>query len=67
MKKCPICGAEEFYVSAHVVQDWIVDCNGSFLDVIDDCIEVAHAPDDDDIWDCVGCGYSAAGREFNCK
>ena len=25
MKKCPNCGSEEFFVTAHVTQDWLVD------------------------------------------
>ena len=65
MKKCPKCGAETFEVSAHVVQDWLVDHNGDFLKELDPCIEVAHFPDDDDVWNCANCNYSAAGREFN--
>lgn len=65
MKQCPRCGAKEFFVSAHVVQDWVVDENGTFLEIIDDCIEVTHYPDDTDIWDCAECGYSDRGSAFN--
>ena len=50
MKRCPKCGCEEFYVTAHVVQDWIVDCNGDYIKTTEDCVEVAHYPKDDDIW-----------------
>ena len=39
MKRCPKCGCEIFYVTAHVTQDWKVDKNGGFLEVMDDCIE----------------------------
>lgn len=65
MKKCPICGGTTFRATAHVTQDWEVDENGNFQDCIDDCLEVTHFPDDDDIWDCANCGYSAAGAKFN--
>jgi len=67
MKKCPRCGAMSFCVTAHVTQDWVVDENGDFLRCIDDCLEVTHFPDDDDIWDCNNCGYSAPGKVFNVK
>lgn len=67
MKHCPKCGCEEFYVTAHVVQDWLVDKYGDYIDTTCDCIEVAHYPEDDDIWCCKQCGYEAEGNEFNIK
>lgn len=67
MKRCPKCGCEIFYVSAHVVQDWKVDRNGDFIEIIDDCVEIAHYPDDMDIWDCANCFYSDTGYKFNVK
>lgn len=65
IKICPKCGGKRFGVSAHVVQDWEVDENGEFVKVVEDCIEVAHFPDDEDIWDCLECGYSSSGDSFN--
>jgi len=65
MKQCPKCGAKSFCVTAHVVQEWVVDEYGDFISSNDDCVEVTHFPDDNDIWDCNNCGYSACGREFN--
>ena len=64
-KRCPKCGAMSFYVTAHVTQDWVVDENGDWIRTEDDCVEVTHFPNDDDIWDCANCGFSAAGEEFN--
>jgi ribosomal protein S27AE len=64
-KKCPKCGAGVFYVSAHVIQDWEVDEYGNFINTIDDCVEVTHHPDDNDLWECVKCGCNAPGRDFN--
>lgn len=64
-KKCPRCGyVKEFYVSAHVVQDWKVDGDGNFIKSVNDCIEVAHFPNNEDIWECANCHHSAAGKEF---
>lgn len=66
-KRCPKCGCDEFFVSAHVVQDWKVNSDGDHLKTVTECVEVTHAPDDDDIWTCFKCSYSAAGSEFNVK
>lgn len=65
MKKCPKCGCQSFNVTAHVTQDWVVDEYGNFLRCEDDCVEVTHRPDDEDVWNCANCGYSASGKEFN--
>lgn len=67
MKKCPNCGSHRFVVTAHVTQSWEVDGNGMFINSIEDCIDVVHKPDDDDIWECYECGHEAAGSEFNVK
>ena len=63
-KKCPCCNHDRFYVSPHVVQDWIVDGHGNWLETVEDCTEVIHKPDSDDIWTCVGCKHSASGGEM---
>lgn len=65
MKKCPICGGTNFFVSVHVVQDWLVDENGNWIDTENDCVEVTHRPDDIDWWQCANCGYEDRGKEFN--
>lgn len=67
MKKCPKCGCETFYVFAHVVQDWKVDKYETYLETMDDCIEVSHYPDNMDIWECAQCSYSDRGYVFNVK
>lgn len=66
IKRCPQCGAESFYVSVHVVQDWKVDSHGTFLEAYNECSEVTHRPDNDDFWECTNCGYEAPGGEFEC-
>lgn len=65
MKKCPKCGNETFYVTAHIVQDWEVDSCGDYLKTVEDCVEVTHFPQDDDLWECTGCGYNDEGSKFN--
>lgn len=67
MKRCPECGCEVFYVNAHVTQDWKVDCNGDYLETLDECIEVVRLPDDNDLWECADCGHSDVGANFNVK
>ena len=67
IKICPKCGGREFFVTAHVTQEWLVDENGNYMSTIDDCQEVTHSPDDEDLWECADCGYEAAGGEFNVK
>lgn len=58
--KCPYCGnKEKFVVSAHIIEDWVVDRHGEFIEVDKECVDVAHYPDDDDIWYCIECGEEA--------
>lgn len=64
MRICPKCGGNKFIVTAHVVQEWLVDECGLCIDVRDDCICVTHEPDNRDVWECFKCGYEAAGEEF---
>lgn len=64
MKKCPKCGCMSFYVNAHVVQEWLVDENGDFMQTTEDCITVSHYPDDSDLWTCYNCSHEATGDEF---
>ena len=52
-------------VTAHVTQDWEVDGDGNFQACTNNCVETTHAPDDEDIWTCAGCGHDGAGAEFN--
>ena len=64
-KRCPKCGWPTFHVDAHIVQTWEVNGDGEFVRVVEECAQVTHRPDDDDIWTCANCGHAAAGREFN--
>ena len=62
--RCPVCGAECFEVTAHVTQDWKIDCSGTFLEALDECVEVTHYPEETDIWNCANCAFSAVGKSF---
>ena len=62
--RCPKCGAETFYATAHVTQDWLIDCYGNFVRSENDCLEVTHRPDENDVFDCAKCGYCDAGKKF---
>lgn len=61
MKCCPKCGGKSFRATATVLQGWIVDSDGEFVEEYKSCIDVCHAPDDSDIWVCDKCGYKAEG------
>lgn len=56
---CPKCGSKRFIVTAHVTQDWVVDEVGTWIATSEDCVEVTHKPDDDDVWNCANCGDEA--------
>ena len=64
-KRCPKCGWPTFHVDAHIVQTWEVNWDGEFVRVVEECAQVTHRLDDDDIWTCANCGHAATGREFN--
>lgn len=49
-----------FVTVAYVSEDWLVDQDGTFLDVADGSEgEVLHKPDPDNIWTCTTCGAEA--------
>ena len=60
----PVCRAKIFEFRAHVSPDWKIDCNGTFLEALNECVEVTHYPDEMDIWNCSNCDFSAEGKSF---
>ena len=50
---------KRFLVTAHIVQEWVVNQNAEFQEVSDDCLEVTHRPDKDDRFICRTCGTEA--------
>ena len=65
MRRCPKCGGKKFVVTAHVTQLWLVDSNENYIETVNECEEVTHEPDDDDMWVCANkkCNWSGPGRD----
>lgn len=53
--KCPNCDSTKFLVTAHVTQGLEVDEEGNFLECTNECEEVKHFPNEEDIWTCSKC------------
>lgn len=61
---CPNgCKEATFITPAHVMQDWKVDALGTFIESVNDCLEVTHAPDNNNFWECSECGEEAEAVE----
>ncbi len=45
--------------TAHVMQDWKVDLEGNFIEVLDEALETVSSPNPDNIWTCLKCGADA--------
>lgn len=56
---CPKCGNNTFITTAHVMQDWLVDAEGNYLETSNDCVQVDHKPNPDNTWSCGRCGAEA--------
>lgn len=57
---CPTSNRHKrFSVTAHVVQEWVVDETGEFQRATVDCLEVIHKPNRDDRFVCRICGAEA--------
>lgn len=63
-RKCPKCGGTEFSVNCTVIQKWLVDSNGAYLETLEDCIDTISGPEDDDTWKCDKCGFEAPKEAF---
>ena len=51
---------KDFYVTAHVAEEWVVDDMGLFQCVAEgSSSEVVHAPDSQDLYTCRYCGCEA--------
>lgn len=49
---------KRFHATAHVLQEWIVDEAGEFLEMVED-LEVTHWPCRGNVWSCDICGQEA--------
>jgi hypothetical protein len=60
VKVCPNNPTHKTFVtSATVIQDWLVDGEGNFIECVDDLVDVFHKPDVDNVWSCADCGAEA--------
>lgn len=50
---------KRFTTTAHVMQEWEVDERGEYQSVTEECMQVTHSPDVDNIWVCKECGSEA--------
>lgn len=57
---CPNNPAEhkKFVTVAHIMEDWVVDERGDFVEVYDEG-EVTDGPDEGNFWTCLECGARA--------
>lgn len=54
---------KKFIGTAHVTQDWELDENGNFNRAIQECVEVTHSPDKNDVITCAICGSDAVWED----
>ena len=50
---------DTFITTAHILQDWMVDSSGMHLSTIDECVQITHKPNIENIWECATCGAEA--------
>lgn len=53
---------KEFSVVCHVTEEWIVDENGEFLELLEGCIDITYGPNDS-VWYCTECGAEARAED----
>jgi len=57
MPRCPKDPThDEFITSATVVEDWVVDREGHWIETVDGEGETVRGPDPENIWTCRACG-----------
>ena len=57
--RCPKDPAhKEFITTAHVVEEWVVDEEGNWIETLQS-LETAHPPHKDNCWSCAECGEEA--------
>jgi len=50
---------KEFVTVAHVSQNWLVDEEGNFIEVRNECNKIVAGPNSGNTWICVECGSEA--------
>jgi len=58
--KCPNCDSKEFWATAYVPENWLLNEKGEYLDRRE-CTDgdTLHHPGADDLWVCAKCGTEA--------
>lgn len=52
-----------FFTTAHVMEEWLVDEHGNFIEVVTESMEVVHGANPGNIWQCQDCGAEAKVSE----
>ena len=66
MKICPRDSNHKFFTTTAVIcQDWLVDGEGNFQEVREECTEIFARPQIENIWECDECGEEAVDRPPN--
>lgn len=53
---CPNGCNSHFTTTGHIMQEWEVDCQGHYIQVTEECLQVTHDADFDNVWICTSCG-----------
>ena len=53
---------KRFITGAVICQDWLVDGNGNFIEVTDECTQVFYKPSTENEWSCADCGSTGVSR-----
>lgn len=57
---CPNNKSHSLFVTvAHIAQEWVVDENGNFQEVHNQCTDTVAQPDPGNTWECKECGAEA--------
>lgn len=49
---------KQFFTTAHVMEEWLVDETGEFIKKVN-FVETVHPPNPDNPWTCAECGTEA--------
>jgi hypothetical protein len=53
---------KHFVTTAVICQSWLVDGEGNFIEVTDECTDIFHKPSPSNIWECADCGEEAVEK-----
>lgn len=55
---------DQFTTSVHVMQEWVVDASGDYIETSENFLQITHKPNPDNIWICHMCGADAKVVEW---